>query len=500
MDHEKSKCFDVAIIGGGIVGCSLFRELSRYRLDVALLEKENDVSLGSSRANSAIVHAGYDPAVGTLMARLNVAGNALYPKLCDELSVPFRKNGSMICALSDGDLEKLTALLERGRQNGVPDLAILSRSEAFALEPNLADDVVGALLAPSGGIVGAYEMTTALAENAVVNGGRLWLDAEVVGIEKAPMELPAGITFPSDESRKREIFRLTLTGGRTIRARFVVNAAGVFADQVNDLIAEPFFKINPRKGEYYVFDKSQGKIATRTLFVCPGKFGKGVLVSPTVHGNLIAGPDAQDGCDPSDTATTAEGLAFVRENARLLTEKINFRETIRNFAGLRAVPDQKDFIIGESPTVKGFFNLAGIKSPGLTSAPAIAEMARDLLADAGLELIEKTDFNPHRHETRFLSLSAEEKAALIRENPAFGRVICRCETITEGEIVEAIQRPVGATTLDGVKRRCRPGCGRCQGGFCAPRVLEILARELGENRRCIEQDRHGSYLLADRTK
>lgn len=482
-----TKFYDVAIIGAGITGSALFRELSRFKLKVALLEKENDVSLGASRANSAIVHAGYDPPSGSLMAKLNVAGNAMYPKLCAELSVAFKNNGSLICALSAEETKKLTELFENGRKNGVPRLELLDHAAVHALEPNLAERVCGALYAKTGGIVGAYELTTALAENGVVNGGDLSLNFAVEKIKR--VETPNGA-----------IFEIHSETGDTVRARFVVNAAGLYADVVNNLVAKPSFEIKPRRGEYYVLDKSQGTLAVRTLFVCPGKLGKGVLVSPTVHGNLIVGPDAQDHVARSDTATTAQGLDFVRTNALLLTEKINFRDSIRNFAGLRAVSTKKDFIIEQAPNVARFFNLAGIKSPGLTSAPAIAEYARDLLANAGLTLVEKTDFNPNRHETRFLSLSADEKAELIRSNPAFGRVICRCETITEGEIVEAIHRPVGATTLDGVKRRVRPGCGRCQGGFCAPRVLEILARELGENRREILQDRTGSYILTDRTK
>lgn len=487
MANTQTARYDVAIIGGGIVGCALFRELSRFHLSLALLEKENDVSLGASRANSAIVHAGYDPPAGSLMARLNVAGNAMFPKLCGELSVAFKNNGSLICALSADDLPKLSELGANGRKNGVPNLEILDQAAVRSLEPNIAPGVVGALYAKTGGIVGAYEITTALAENAVVNGGNLILNFAVERIRYA--ERPEG-----------GFFEIVSADGEKIHARFVVNAAGIYADQVNHLVGQPAFEIHPRKGEYYVFDKSQGELCTRTLFVCPGKLGKGVLVSPTVHGNLIAGPNALDGCARDDTATTVGGLDFVRANAALLTERINFRASIRNFAGLRAVSTAKDFIIEESSDVKGFFNVAGIKSPGLTSAPAIAEYTRDLLANAGLALTEKPNFNPQRSETRFMSLSPKEMAERIRKNPAFGRVICRCESITEGEIVEAIHRPVGATTLDGVKRRCRPGCGRCQGGFCGPRVLEILARELGENRREILQDKNGSYILTDRTK
>jgi len=487
MTVEKNGVFDVAVIGGGVVGSALFRELSHYRIRLVLLERENDVSMGASRANSAIVHAGYDPPFGTKMARLNLAGNRMMPRLAEELSVPYKNNGSLICALSEEDRPKLTSLLENGQKIGVPGLEILSAEQVRNLEPNIAPGVAGALFAPTGGIVGSYELTTALAENGVVNGGTVLLNFCVETVRLITEE-------------NGTYFEILSESGKKIGARYVVNAAGIYSDLVHGLIEPPRFEIKPRKGEYFLFDKLQGNLVARTLFVCPGKMGKGVLVSPTVHGNLIAGPDAQDGVSRNDTATTAGGLDFVRKNAALLTEKISFRETIRTFAGLRAVSTEKDFIIERLPNFPNWIDLAGIKSPGLTSAPAIAEEARDLLADAGLELVEKPNFNPNRREIRFMSLSAEEKQRLIAQDPKFGRIICRCESITEGEIVEAVNRPLGATTIDGVKRRCRPGCGRCQGGFCSPRVLEILARELGENRRCVEQDRTGSSILIDRTK
>lgn len=474
--------FDVAIIGAGIVGTALFRELSRYQVRTVLLERENDVALGASRANSAIVHCGCDPKTGTAMARLNVVGNRMYPELCRQLDVPFVQNGSLICALSDEELPVIKSLYENGRANGVEGLKILDAASARALEPNLVSTVRGALLAPTGGIVGPYELTTALAENGVVNGGTLLLSFDTAAITRA-------------EGNSTSPFTLTASDGRALTARFIVNAAGINADKVHNLIARPTFEIRPRRGEYYVFDKSQGSLFDRTIFVCPGRLGKGILVSPTVHGNLIAGPNAQDGVARDDTAVTAAGLAEVRSGARRITGAISWRDTIRNFAGLRALSTRDDFIIEEAPDQKGFIDLAGIKSPGLTSAPAIALAARDLLANAGLDLVEKTDFNPHRHETRFLTLPPEERRALIERDPAFGKIICRCESITEGEIIESIRRPVGATTLDGVKRRCRPGSGRCQGGFCSVRVMEILARELGKEQRDIPQDKTGSAII-----
>ncbi|MBQ1455542.1 MAG: NAD(P)/FAD-dependent oxidoreductase [Thermoguttaceae bacterium] len=471
--------FDVAIIGAGIVGAALFRELSRYRVRIVLLERENDVALGASRANSAIVHCGCDPKAGTAMARFNTAGNRMFPELCRQLDVPFVQNGSLICAFGDEELPVLKALFDNGRANGVEHLEILDAASARALEPNLSSAVRGALFAPTGGIVGPYELTTALAENGVVNGGELLLNFDTAAISR------------SDKGP----FTVTAADGRTVTARYVVNAAGINADKVHNLIARPTFQIRPRRGEYYVFDKSQGSLFDRTIFVCPGKLGKGILVSPTVNGNLIAGPNAQDGIARDDTAVTAAGLAEVRAGAQRITEAISWRDTIRNFAGLRAISTRDDFIIEEAPDQKGFFDLAGIKSPGLTSAPAIALAARDLLADAGLELVEKKDFNPNRHETRFLSLPPQKRRALAERDSAYGRIVCRCESITEGEIIESIRRPVGATTLDGVKRRCRPGSGRCQGGFCSVRVLEILARELGKDQREILQDKAGSSII-----
>ena len=487
--------YDVAIIGAGVVGSALFYELGKYNLKRALVEKENDVALGSSRANSAIVHAGYDPPNGTMLARFNVEGNRLYPKLCEELSAPYRQNGSLIVALCEEDLAHLHALYENGTKNGVEGLEIVGAETVRQMEPNLQPGICGALVAPTGGIVGSYEFTTALAENGVINGGDVLLNSEVAKIEKFSKE---GAKL--DDARKEGFFRLTFTDGRTLEARFIVNAAGIYSDAVQQLIGKKRFSVSPRKGEYYILDKRQGQLVDRTIFMCPSKLGKGVLISPTVHGNLLVGPDAQDGDDKTDFSTSRQGLDFVRRTSNLLSEKVDFRDSIRNFAGLRALPDGKDFIIELDPDVVGMVNLAGIKSPGLTSAPAIAKYAVELLANVGLDLQENRNFNPNREQIRFAELSDEEKSKLIVKNPAYGRVICRCEQVTEGEIIDAIRRPLGATTVDGVKRRCRPGSGRCQGGFCGPRVIDILARELGVDRESIVKDKVGSRILIGKTK
>lgn len=474
--------YDVAIIGAGVIGGAIFRELTRYNLKVVELEKENDVAMGASKANSAIVHSGYDPEPGTLMAKYNVEGNKMFDKLCKDLSVPFKRNGSLIIGFDEDDQKELEVLYNRGIKNGVEGVRLLTSEEVLEMEPNLNKDVKGALFCPTGGIVGAYEFTIALSENAIDNGGELRLNSQVVSIEK-------------DEN-----FKIKLENGDVVEARFIVNAAGVYADKIHNMICKEDFKITPRKGEYYVLDKSQGSLFEKTIFQCPTKLGKGVLVTPTVHGNLLVGPDAIDTEDKDSVSTEYDGLAKVREVSLKTTRAINFRENIRNFAGLRAIADKPDFIIGEAKDVKGFFDVAGIKSPGLSSAPAIAVDVVKMLGESGLALEKKDNFNERREQVHFIELSPEEKTNLIKKDSRYGRIICRCENITEGEIVDSINRTLGARTIDGVKRRCRPGCGRCQGGFCGPRVQEIISRETGMNIEEVLLDKNGSYIISGKTK
>ncbi len=474
--------YDVAIIGAGVIGSSIFRELTKYNLKVVTLEKEKDVSMGTSKANSAIVHAGYDPKEGTLMAKYNVAGNEMFEDLCKELSVPFKRNGSLILAFSEEDLNTVKNLYENGCKIGVKNLKVLSRDEVLEMEPNLSEEVQGALYAPTGGIVGPFEYTIALAENAVQNGGELKLKKEVVSIEKG------------------DTFRISTSDGEVIEAKFVINAAGLYADKIHNLICKESFKIIPRSGEYFVMDKSQGNIVSHTIFQCPSKLGKGVLVTPTVHGNLLVGPDARDIENKEDLGTVSEGLDAIREASMHTTKKVNFRESIRNFAGLRANPDTGDFIVEENDDVKGFIDVAGMKSPGLSSAPAIALGVVDILEKAGCKLEKKDNFKAKREQIHFMELSPEEKAKLIKNNPQYGRIVCRCESITEGEIVDAIKRSFGVLSLDGVKRRCRPGMGRCQGGFCGPRVQEIIAREYNVPLESVVLEKDNSYLLVGKSK
>ena len=471
---------DVVIVGGGVCGCSLLYELSRYKLSAVLVEKENDVSVGTTKANSAIVHAGYDPHPGTKMARYNVEGNALVKELCEKLDVPYQQIGSLVLAF-DADQDALVReLFDRGTQNGVPGMKVLSAEEVREMEPNVSPEVTSALYAPSAGIVSPWELAIALAETAVKNGARVELNSEVTAIQ------------PIDGG-----FRVT-AGGKEIDTRFVVNAAGIWSDKINDMAAPHTFTVSANKGEYFLLDKSQGTLVNHVIFQCPSKVGKGVLVSPTVHGNLIVGPNAED-AKKDDLGTTGDGLAFVRKMALRSVPDINFRDSIRNFAGLRANTEIDDFLVGETDQ-KGFFNIAGIKSPGLTSAPAIARDMVRMLGEAGLALDPKETFVDERHVVRFKHLSHEERAAAIAKNPLYGQIVCRCETITEGEIVDALHRPLPPCSIDGVKRRCGSGMGRCQGGFCGPRVQQIIARELGIPQEAVMMDRAGTAVITGETK
>ena len=474
--------YDVVIIGCGVVGASAAYELARYKLRVAVLEAAADIAAGTTKANSAIIHAGYDPEPGTLMARLNVEGNRLTGEICEKLQVPFKRVGSLVAAFSPEQLPTLQALYDRGCKNGVPGLRLLSGMEARAMEPGLSEEVCGALLAPSAGIIDPWGFAIAMAETAVRGGVELRRDCPVIGIE----DTGAGFVLH------------TPTGDVT--ARFVLNAAGVDADRVHEMLEPNDWQTLPSRGEYYLLDKSEHDRVSRVIFQCPGPEGKGVLVAPTIHGNLICGPNAEAVEDRLDLGNTAAGMAEVRAKASRSVPGIQWRQNIRNFAGLRANTTRSDFIIEESKAHPGFIDLAGIKSPGLSSAPAIAKMAAEMLAADGLVLEPDPDFVDKREHIVFKNLSAEEKNELIRKDPRYGRVVCRCETITEGEIVAALHSPIPPRSINGVKRRCNAGMGRCQGGFCGPRVQEIIARELGIDQAEVLLEQAGSTILTGRTK
>ena len=436
------------------------RELSRYKLNVCVLEREEDVCCGTSKANSGIVHAGFDAANGSLMAKLNVRGNQMMEQLSKDLDFAFKKNGSLVVCLSEDDMPKLQELYDRGVANGVKKLSILNRSQLKELEPNISDEAYAALYAPTAGIVCPFNLNIALAENACINGVEFKFNTEVQDLKKAG-----------------DIWEVHTSQG-VFRTKCVVNAAGVYADKFHNMVSEDKIHITPRRGDYCLLDKTAGDHVSHTIFSLPGKFGKGILVSPTVHGNLLIGPTALDIEDKEGTNTTREGLDEVIGKAGMNVKDIPMRKVITSFAGLRAHEDAHEFIIRELPGAEGFIDCAGIESPGLTSCPAIGEMVTGIIRDK-LNPEENPDFIATRKGVLAPeTLSKEERIALIKENPAYGNIICRCEMITEGEILDAIHRPLGAKSLDGVKHRTRAGMGRCQSGFCSPRTMEILAKEL----------------------
>lgn len=474
--------YDCIIIGGGVSGTSLAYELSKYQGRILVLEKNNDVADETTKANSAIIHAGYDPQAGTLMAKYNVWGNAIIPDFCRALDVRIKRIGSLVVAFDESQIGMLHEIYERGIENGVPDQRIIGKEELHKMEPNLNEEAVAALYTPTACIVDPWDMAIAAAETAVVNGVELCLNQEVKAIEK-----------------QADAF-VVQTQDRSYTGRMLVNAAGVACDRILGMLRNPDYTIIPTKGQYYLLDKSQGNLVHHVIFQCPTESGKGVLVAPTVHGNLIVGPNstpAEDG----DYATTLDGLTEVRTKSQKSVPGIHFGENIRTFAGLRARrADHGDFIVGEDKEIPNFFQIAAMQSPGLSSALAIAVDTVSMMQKKGYFTERKEQVVSTRKVNRFKEMSDKERQKKIQENPLYGRVICRCETVTEGEIVDALHRPVVPVSIDGIKRRCNAGMGRCQGGFCGPRVQEIIARELGIDQERVLKDKEGSILLYGRTK
>lgn len=480
--------YDIAIIGAGVTGGMLARELAAYRLKICILEQGNDVALGASRANSGIVHAGYDDQSGTLKARLDVRGSEKMESLARELGVPYARNGSLVTGFTPRDRDVIGKLYARGIKNGVKGLRILEGEEARQMEPELSAKVTCALHAPTAAIICPYELTIAAIGNAMDNGAVLLTGFRVGAI-----------------AQRDGFFEISSTGKAVpgqpsqIQARYVVNAAGVHADEIARMAGDFSFRIHPRRGEYLLLDKGCGSLTSHTLFRTPTEKGKGILITPTVDGNLLLGPTSRDLEDREDTSVTAEGLDLIRNLARENLPSLPFHKTITSFCGLRAVGDTGDFIL-TSPK-PGFVNAAGIESPGLTAAPAIAEMLVEMLAAQGLPLVKKEDWNPIRRPAHaFRQASLEEKNQIIRRDKAYGRVVCRCETVTEGEILAAIRANPPARDLDGVKRRTRAQMGRCQGGFCMPHIAELLSREWNLPIEQVTKSGAGSELIVGRTK
>lgn len=453
--------YEIIIIGAGVSGASIARELSKYSVKCCVLEKEEDVCCGTSKANSAIIHAGYDASNGSMMAKMNVEGNAMMETLAKDLDIPFKRNGSLVLCFRREDMPGLQKLYDNGVANGVPELQILNKDQVKRIEPNVSDDVYAALYAPTAGIVCPFHLNIALAENACENGVEFKFDTKVEDIQK----LKKGFIVKTNQGE--------------FTADCVINAAGVYADEIHNMVSEKKIHITPRRGEYLLLDKTAGNHVSKTIFTLPTKYGKGVLVTPTIHGNLLVGPTAMDIVDKEGTCTSAEGLDEVITKAGISVKNLPMGQVITSFAGLRAHEENHEFILGETEDVPGFIDCAGIESPGLSGCPAIGKYIADLIKEKmGLETKEnfvstrKGILNPAK-------LTIEERNKLIQEQPAYGNMICRCEMITEGEIIDAVNRPLGARSLDGVKRRTRARMGRCQGGFCSPKVMEIIARERG---------------------
>ena len=466
---------DIIVIGAGVVGCSIARELSKYNLDVLVVEKNSDVSEGISKGNSGIVHAGYNEKIGTLKAKLNIEGNKIFDDLSRDLQFPFKRNGAFILAFSDEDMNILESLKENGEKLGVEGLEILTREEALNIEPNLNKEIVGVLNVKTSGIVSPYEMTIALAENAAENGVEFKLNSKVTNIEKIS-----------------EGYKVTLNNKELVSGKLIINASGLEGAFLNNLVSMTKREINPVKGEYCLFDKVAGAMINKTLFQVPNKLSKGVLVTPTAEGNLLVGPNAVEG---KTLETSREGIDEILDKSKTSLEELPVARILNTFSGIRPKTKEGDFIIEEVEDAKNFINVIGIDSPGLTAAPAIGVYVVNMIKEK-LDLVEKKNFKKTREKiVRFAELSLEEKNKLIKEKPAYGHMVCKCEFVTEGEIVEAIHRPIKALTVDAIKRRTRASMGGCQGVGCTLPISKILSRELGIDISDINKNSEGSPVI-----
>lgn len=475
--------YDFIIAGAGVIGGMLARELSRYNISVCILEKENDVSMGASKANSGIVHGGFDPHPGTLKAKMNVEGVDLLYQAAEDLHVPYKKNGSLVVAFSETEAEHLQMLYDRGIENKVEGMSIVSGDEARKIEPNLSEKVVSALVVPSAGIICPYELTIAAVGNAMDNGAELKRNFEI-----------------SEIIKEDDIFVINSSAKEQVKGRFFINCAGAFSDKIAELAGDGFFKIIPRAGEYLLLDKSEGIRVSHTIFQVPNENGKGILVSPTVDNNLLTGPTATKVDSPDDKNITQKGIDTVIEYAKKSVPSVDFRQVITSFTGVRSSEATGDFIIKYSEKVQGLIHVAAIDSPGLSSCVSIAKYVLEIIKEnCSIDMVLKTDWNGCRENPHaFRNMTDEEKSIYIKAHPEYGKIVCRCEKVSEGEIRDAIRRNPIALDIDGVKRRTRSGMGRCQGGFCMPNVMKILAEENGAELQAVTKKGNGSEQLTGR--
>ena len=479
-----SKKYDVIIIGAGISGCAVAWKLARYNLDILLLEKEADVAAGTTKANTAIMHAGYNADPNKLKGRLNVKGNEEIREVSKKLNIPYKEIGSLVVGLEDDDLNVIDELYQKGLKNNVKNMEIVDRDWLFEHEPHISRDAVKALWAPTAGVITPWEAALAMVQNAVANGAEVKLETAVEDVLTEDGKV-VGVK----------------TNQGNFAADYVVNAAGLYADEVAKMVGVEKINITPRKGEYYIYDHAKDFAVNHVVFPVPTPISKGIVVTPTVENNLLIGPTSHNVKSKTDLATTREGLKEVYEGAKKLYPELDLRDTIRVFAGLRAADDTEDFVIEAAENVKGFVNVAGIQSPGLASSTAIAGYTADILKDEGLTLSEKKDYIETREEpVRFYEMTNKERAKMVEKSKDYGQIICRCETVSYKEIVDAINSPVGARTVNAVKRRTRAGAGRCQGGFCGPRVVDIIAQELGIDPTEVKQEEENSQILEYKIK
>jgi glycerol-3-phosphate dehydrogenase len=469
---------DVLVIGAGAVGCAIARELTKYRVKVLVVDKNEDVGGLASKSNSAIIHTGYDAPPGTLESELVVAANPMYEKLCRDLDIPFAKIGAILPALTDEQFEMLPSLKEKAFKNRVYDVEYLTGEQLLAMEPNLSPEVKAGLYIPRESIIDPFLLVVAYAENAYENGASFLLGAKVTGMTVEDSQIKSVKTTEEE-----------------IVPSYVVNAAGLFGDEIAAMVGKNDYSVNPRKGQFYILDKNTSCKVNHIVLPIPTKLTKGKLMCPTIHGNMLVGPTAEELSDKEDASTDTAGLLSVETDVCRLIPQVNLRDTITQYAGLRPNRNPEGLHVDTYEDVKNYVNLSGVRSTGLTASAALGKYTAQTLIKIGMPVEFNSRFTAIRKGVpRFHELTREEQDKLIKKNPLYGRVICRCETVTEGEIVEAIHRPIPARSMDALKRRLRPGTGRCQGGFCGPRIIEILARELEVSVERINKNQIGSYM------